>query len=209
MGSFLNSVLHFQKFWTAKDRLEPRRPTVLSTDSSPSPTRSAPTPPPPPLPLLCAPTPPPPYPTVPWAPASRCPTPTAIFPGKNNGSPPETVEWFIQRARLSRCRIIWLFTPSPRQWVRPATHRQTEKERYLAEGRWRRGGGGGGEGRREILSQNLLMFKEKGINSKAWRAGTTNRVIVPPPGYIGWQNRFLEIDSWAPQSSNVYSSGPL
>jgi hypothetical protein len=29
-----------------------------------------------------------------------------------------------------------------------------------------------------------------------------------PPGYIGWRNRFLEIDSWAPQKfKNTVSGG--
>ncbi len=40
----------------------------------------------------------------------------------------------LQRARLSRGRIIWLLAnphplPLPRQYARPATHRKTEKER--------------------------------------------------------------------------------
>jgi hypothetical protein len=25
-----------------------------------------------------------------------------------------------------------------------------------------------------------------------------NRVVVPPPEFIGWRNRFYKIDSWAP-----------
>ncbi len=34
----------------------------------------------------------------------------------------------------------------------------------------------------------------------AWRAGTTTLYIrrTDPPGYLGWRNRFLGIDCWAP-----------
>jgi hypothetical protein len=35
-----------------------------------------------------------------------------------------------------------------------------------------------------------------------WGPSTTNRVVVPAHrGYLGWRNRFLGIDSWAPCST--------
>ncbi len=44
-------------------------------------------------------------------------------------------------------------------------------------------------------------FQEPRNRFLAWRAGTTTLFVVLgrcPPGYIGWRNRFLRIDFWAP-----------
>jgi hypothetical protein len=49
----------------------------------------------------------------------------------------------------------------------------------------------------EPVFVNLL--RSPGIDSLAWWAGTPTLFVVPAPaGYIGWQNRFFGIDSWAP-----------
>ncbi len=43
------------------------------------------------------------------------------------------------------------------------------------------------------------LFREPNNRFPAWRAGTTTLFDVDvPSGYIGWRNRSLGIDSWAP-----------
>ncbi len=71
----------------------------------------------------------------------------------------ERIEWFI-RAMLSRGRIIWLLAhPIPalsRQKAWPATHRKTEKERQVAEGR---GGRGWARSRIILPQKSLALYK--------------------------------------------------
>ncbi len=63
----------------------------------------------------------------------------------------------LQRARLSRSRFGCSNTPSPQSASRPTTHRKTDKERQVADGRGRHGVG---EGNRIIRSQeSLFLYK--------------------------------------------------
>ncbi len=49
-----------------------------------------------------------------------------------------------------------------------------------------------------IRARICKHFKELRNRFPAWPAGATTRPA--PPGYIGWRNRFLRIDSWAPET---------
>jgi hypothetical protein len=53
----------------------------------------------------------------------------------------------------------------------------------------------------------FLNFKEPRNGLLAWRSGTKTLCDIGtgPPGYIGWRNRFLGIDSWTPCTFNIWA----
>jgi hypothetical protein len=72
----------------------------------------------------------------------------------------EYIRNYLSKARLSLCGMIWLLAhPSPRQKARPATHRKTEKERQIDDGRvGERGEGGGDEEPNHTIARNLFLY---------------------------------------------------
>ncbi len=55
----------------------------------------------------------------------------------------------------------------------------------------------------EFQSPNLSTFKD--IKNRLQEIDSASQ--APAPGYIGWRNRFIEIDSWAPYKVTNSGSG--
>jgi len=85
----------------------------------------------------------------------------------------------LQRARLFRGRKIWFFAHPllhlSRQKTRPATHRKTEKERHLADGR------GGGWARSRIILQQECLVLYKSFNTLCTTPWYIHNIIKHDP----------------------------
>jgi len=63
-----------------------------------------------------------------------------------------------------------------------------------------------GEGKNSPESVFVDLFRRPGIDSQPGGPVRNPICRTGPPGYIGWRNRFLRIDSWAPWTSTNTSS---
>ncbi len=121
----------------------------------------------------------------------------------------------LWRTRLSRRRMIWLL---PHPLPHPLPPPISKFSIFLSLPLYRRssllteGGGGNGQGKgaksydggKACSSINhSLISADLCWNFRTIYGGYRNQVCIKgchtgPSGYIGWQNRFLGIDFWAP-----------